>query len=87
MDFSQYALLLAAIAGVVELVTRVRARDWWVVITIVSSVLVGVVFGLSGYYPDLDAVEGAVAGFGASGAISAIGATRSKAVPSSPTKK
>lgn len=88
MDFTQYVLLGAVIAGLVELITRIRARDWWVVLTILSSGLVGFVFGLTGYYPDLDMVEGLVAGFGASGVIAAISKGRSSsAAPSSPTLK
>jgi len=82
MDFTQYVLLGAVIAGVVELITRVRARDWWVVLTIFSSALIGGLFGLSGYYPDLDVVEGIIAGLGTSGAIAAISISRSKATPS-----
>lgn len=85
MDFTQYVLLGAVIAGVVELITRIRANDWWVVVTICSSALVGALFGILGYYPDLDMVEGLVVGLGASGAISAIGAARSTPRPSEPT--
>lgn len=87
MDFTQYVLLAAVIAGAVELITRIRARDWWVVVTICVSAVIGWVFGLSGYYPDLDPVEGLVAGIGTSGAIAAIGVNRSKATPSDPVQK
>jgi uncharacterized membrane protein HdeD (DUF308 family) len=86
MDFTQYVLIGAVIAGLVELITRVRARDWWVVVTILSAGLVGAIFGLAGYYPELDAVEGLAAGLGASGAITALGAVRSTPKPSAPVQ-
>lgn len=86
MDFTQYVLLGAVIAGVVELITRVRARDWWVVVTILSSAFVGALFGAFNYYPDLDVVEGMVVGLGASGAIAALGARRSTPTPSNATE-
>lgn len=82
MDFTQYVLLLATIAGVTELISRVRAKDWWTTVTIISAALVGAVFGLSGYYPGLDAVEGMVAGFGAAGALTAVGFVGNRSTPS-----
>lgn len=87
MDFTQYVLLGAIIAGAVELITRIRAKDWWVVITILVAAAIGGLFGLSGYYPDLDVVEGMVAGLGTSGVIAAIGIGRSSASPSDPTQR
>lgn len=87
MDFTQYVLLGAVIAGAVELITRIRAKDWWVVITILTAAVIGFLFGLSGYYPGLDPVQGLVAGLGASGAISALGASRSVPQPSTPTQR
>jgi len=82
MDFTEYVLLGAVIAGMTELITRIRARDWWVVVTILCSALIGALFGLTHYYPNLDVIQGLVAGLGASGAITALGAVRSKAAPS-----
>lgn len=84
MDFTQYVLLGAVIAGVTELISRVRAKDWWVAGTIVTAAVVGGLFGYFNYYPDLDTVEGISAGFGLSGALSAVGmiGNRSKAAPS-----
>jgi hypothetical protein len=87
LDFTQYVILAATIAGVVELITRVRAKDWWAVVTIVSAAFVGFLFGLFHYYPDLDAVEGMVAGVSVSGVISAIGFKRSTPAPSDPIQK
>lgn len=77
-DFSQYVLVLAVIAGATELITRLRAKDLWVAATILCAVAIGALFGLSNYYPDLDAVEGAVLGFGASGTLTAIGSLGNK---------
>lgn len=82
LDFTQYVLVLAIIAGATELVTRVRAKDYWVAVTILISVGIGALFGALGYYPELDVVEGAALGFGASGAIATIGARRSTPSPS-----
>lgn len=81
MDFTQYVLLGAVIAGMTELLTRARAKDWWVVLTILCSALIGALFGLANYM-GLDIVQGLVAGLGASGAITALGAAKSKAAPS-----
>lgn len=84
MDFTQYILLGAVIAGVVELIKRLRASDWWTVVTIVSAAVVGALFGASGYYPDLDVIEGLVAGLGTSGTIAALAFTRSTPAPTNP---
>lgn len=73
MDYTQYVLLGAVIAGVTELLNRLRGRDFWVVATIACAAVIGGAFGWSGYYPDLDTVEGVVAGFGVSGALTFVG--------------
>lgn len=72
MDITQYVLLAAVIAGATELITQLRARDYWKAVTIVVSASIGGLFGLIGYYPHLDVLEGIAAGFGASGAITAV---------------
>lgn len=87
MDLTQFVALGAIIAGMVELITRIRAHDYWVVATIITSVAIGAVFGAVHYYPSLDVVSGMMFGFGASGAISAIGASRSTPAPSDVTTK
>lgn len=81
MDFSAYVLLLAIIAGVTELITRLRAKDLWVAFTIITAAVVGGLFGAFHYYPDLDVVEGIAAGFGASGALTAIGMAGKRSSP------
>ena len=85
LDLTQYAILVASIIGLVEVITRVRAKDWWAVITLVSAAFVGMLFGLFNYYPGLDAVEGAIAGLSASGVVTAIGFRRSTPAPSTNT--
>jgi peptidoglycan/LPS O-acetylase OafA/YrhL len=87
MDFTQYVLLGAVIAGATELITRIRAKDWWVVLTICVAAIIGGLFGLGHYYPDLDLVRGIVVGLGTSGAIAAWGGGKSKASPSDPLTK
>jgi len=81
MDFSKYILLGLIIAGITELINRVRAKDYWVVATIVTAVVVGALFGAFHYYPDLDMVEGITAGFAACGAIKVVGAVGNKSTP------
>lgn len=78
---AEYIVLAAAIAGATELITRVRAKDYWVVLTIVTAAVIGGLFGATDYYAGLDVIEGIVYGFGASGAISALGAIGNKSIP------
>ena len=80
MDFTQYVLLAAVIAGVTELLNRARAKDWWVVATIATSALIGGVFGYFGL-EGLTVVTGIAAGFGASGAIKLVGSVGHKSEP------
>jgi hypothetical protein len=88
MDISQYVLLGAVIAGVTEFITRLRGRDFWVAATILIAAIIGGLFGFFHYYPDFDVVQGIAAGFGASGALTAIGhvGNKSVATPSPLTK-
>jgi uncharacterized membrane protein HdeD (DUF308 family) len=83
LDLSiNHAILLAVIIGVVELISRVRAKDWWAVATIVSSAIVGAIFGATKYYGDLDIASGIAAGMAASGLVTLISVKRSSAHPS-----
>ncbi len=85
MDFTQYVLLAAVIAGVTELFSRARAADWWVVATILTSGAVGAIFGYYniGGLPDL--ATGIAAGFGASGALKAVSIVGRKSEPAPST--
>lgn len=89
MDFTQYVLLAAVIAGVTELLNRLRGKDYWVVATIATSAVIGGVFGALnvGGLPDL--ATGIAAGFGASGALKAVASVgrKSDPVPSTLTTK
>lgn len=80
MDFTQYVLLAAVIAGVTELLNRARAKDWWVVATIATAATIGGVFG---YFEleGLTVVTGIAAGFGASGALKLVGSVGNKSEP------
>lgn len=80
MDFTQYVLLAAVIAGVTELLNRARAKDWWVVATIATAATIGGVFG---YFEleGLTVVTGIAAGFGASGALKLVGNVGNKSEP------
>lgn len=80
MDFTQYVLLGAVIAGVTELLNRVRAKDYWVAATIATSALIGLAFGLFSI-ENLTPITGIAAGFGVSGALSAVGMVGKKSVP------
>lgn len=81
LDPSQFIVLGAIIAGVTELINRLRAADFWVAATIVTAALIGGLFGALNYYPNLDAAEGVAVGFGVSGAFSAIGMFKGKSTP------
>ena len=80
MDFTQYVLLAAVIAGVTELLSRARAKDWWTVATIATAATIGGVFG---YFAleGLTVVTGIAAGFGASGALKVVGSVGNKSTP------
>jgi len=80
LDITQYVLLLAVIAGVTELLNRLRAKDYWVATTIATSALIGLIFGLFAL-EDLTPVTGLAAGFGASGALTALGMISKKSAP------
>ena len=86
LDFEQFALLGAVLVGVTELINRIRAQDYWTVVTILTCVLIGALFGLSGYFPGLDVVKGIVYAFGASGALKALQSLGNKSLvaPSEP---
>lgn len=71
MDPTQYVLLGAVIAGVTELISRLRARDAWGSATIVSAAVVGALFGAF-HYLGLDVATGLAAGFGAAGALKTV---------------
>lgn len=88
MDLTQYILLAAVIAGVTELINRLRARDYWVALTVATAATIGGVFGYFGI-EGLTLVTGIAAGFGTSGAFSAIGMVQGKSTPapSSPTTR
>lgn len=78
LDPAMVAIFGAVIAGVTELLNRLRAKDYWVAATILTSALVGV--GLAAYY-SIDLLTGALAGFFASGAITTVGALGNKSTP------
>ena len=82
MDFTQYILLGAVIAGVTELIKRLRAKDYWAAVTIATAAVIGLLFGIFGL-EELTPVLGLAAGFGVSGALATIGSVgnKSAAVP------
>lgn len=80
MDITQYVLLAAVIAGVTELLNRLRAKDMWTAVTIATAALIGGLFGFFGV-ESLDVVTGIAAGFGTSGSLSALGIVGKRSVP------
>lgn len=66
LSAAQAALLLTAVVGANELLVRLRAKDYWTAVTIVSAVVLGALFGL---YYHVDVVAGAVAGLSAAGTL------------------
>jgi hydrogenase/urease accessory protein HupE len=81
MDFSQYVVLGFILAGVTELINRMRASDWWVVLTIVTCAVVGAIFGAFEIANVPNIETGVLIGFGASGAIKVVGSLGNKSVP------
>lgn len=78
IDPLQFVVLAAVIAGVTELITRLRGKDYWVAGTIAVAAIIGGVFGALHYYANLDIASGIAVGFGASGALSALGSVGNK---------
>lgn len=78
LDAAQLAVLGAVVAGATELITRLRAKDYWVAATITTSALLG---GLIGAYYEVAFVIGVTAGLGASGVIKALSAFGNKSTP------
>lgn len=85
MDFTQYVLLAAVIAGVTELLNRLRAQDYWVVASIATAGIVGGVFGALNIGGLTDVATGIAAGFGASGALKAVSSVGKKSDPAPST--
>lgn len=77
LDIMQFAAMATVVVGVVELINRLRAKDLWAAATIVSSALVGAIFGAIGYYDSIGVVEGVAVGLGGSGLITIVGARKS----------
>lgn len=88
LNVVQYVMLLTVIAGITELITRLRAKDYWVAVTIVAAALTGLVFGLFGL-EGLSPVQGLAVGFAAPGALTALGmiGKKTEAHPSDPVVK
>lgn len=88
MDITQYVLLAAVIAGVTELLNRLRAKDYWTAVTIATAAAIGGLFGAFGV-EGLTLITGIAAGFGTSGSLSALGIVgkRSTPAPSEPLTK
>lgn len=77
MDQQAVALLL--IAGIVELITRLRAADYWTVATIGSAGVVGFLLGIAHFYVP-DPIAGIAFGISASGLVTIVGSIRSRAI-------
>ncbi len=66
MDLSQYVLLGAVLAGITELLNRLRARDYWVVASIVTCVAVGALCGALKLFGTPTVEVGVLVGFATS---------------------
>lgn len=85
MEFTQYVLLAAVIAGITELLNRLRARDVWVAASIATAGIIGGVFGYLNIGDLPDVATGIAAGFGASGALKLVGSVGRKSEPAPST--
>lgn len=77
----QLGFLVTLIMGVTELFNRLRARDFWVAGSIISSAVIG---GLVGLYYGVDIIGGVTAGLSASGLLKGLSSfgNKSTAAPS-----
>lgn len=71
-------LLYGSIAGIVELLTRLRAKDYWTAATIISAALVGALYGYLGVDELNGIIDGMVSGFGVAGLIAGVGSAIDK---------
>lgn len=78
LNAEQLVLLGTAIVGATELLSRVRAKDMWVVATIVSAAVIGGLFAL---YYNVDFVSGVIGGLSASGFLKGLGSVGNKSTP------
>jgi uncharacterized membrane protein HdeD (DUF308 family) len=84
MDLTQSTVAVLLIAGVVELITRIRARDYWTTITIISAGVVGGLLGISHFFV-ADPITGIAFGLSASGLITIVGSVKTLSVPAPKT--
>lgn len=84
MELTQYVLLAAVVAGVTELLARLRAKDYWTALTIVSSAGIGLLFGVFAV-EGLTPILGLAVGFGASGALKTVSMFGNKSTPAPST--
>lgn len=82
LSTEQLVLLSLLITGIVELFNRLRAKDYWVVATILTSALVG---GLVAMYYKVDFVSGVAAGLSASGLLKTLSVFGNKTTPAPST--
>ena len=79
LTVTQIALLGFLVAGATELISRIRAYDWWVATTILTSAILG---GLIGMHYGVDFLDGITVGLAASGAIRLVGSFGRSSTPS-----
>lgn len=81
MDFEQYVQLGLVLAGITELISRLRARDLWVATTIVTCAVVGAVCGALKLFGVPTVEVGVLVGFATSGALKGISMFGNKSTP------
>lgn len=86
MNSTQYVLLAAVIAGITQLISHLRAKDYWGTATVACAAITGGIFGAFNV-ESLTVVTGLAAGFGTVGAIttiSKVGQTNPSVTPGAP---
>ena len=78
LNAAQLALLVTTIVGVNELLVRLRAKDYWTAVTILSAAILGGLFSL---YYQVDLVGGIAAGFSAAGTLKGLSMLGQKSTP------
>lgn len=81
LDITQFVVLGAVLVGANEIILRARAKDWWVVATIVIGAVIGAIFGAIHFYPGVDVPTGIAIALGASGVIKTLSSFGNKSTP------
>ncbi len=89
MDLSQYVSLGIVLIGANEVLVRLRAKDYWVVTTILTGVVIGALAGALQVFEVPSVEVGVLVALGASGGLKGLSilGNKSTPAPSTPLEK